>query len=606
MNSPRSFQALTGFFFLFFLFGFESNLQASFQSDGIKNAAIYFSHPFPRQFQVLDSLIDSLATKDPKIAATALHQMEIAAKQNGEEEVWLNYRRSVLRYRYITTFNSRDTSVLRELIRDSEKLLRDIDEREYPEIAALVHINIGNSLNYKDINYDLAFDHYLKAYQLFKGLPKNRSQTRQYDLYSIALAYYNFGDYENALSLGNEINQLFPEPNLVQCFNRGMLAMACLKRKMYPSLLNESNWIMDHQKKIGMDPIWEAIGKEGAGFAHFHMGFYSAAEKHIMEAIQIRIREQKADNFNQLYSVLASIYAKTKRISLAEKYLDSSRTFGLDERNIENKIPYYEAAELFYQLKGEYRLLASYRDSLLQAKDWVENQKQIQLVHRSEMRVERDKKLKQEEEFRDQKNQSEWVRNSILGIFSVLILFAGMVFRNYRIRVRYEKALLLQKNEAMEKELSLARAQLSEYVRLMVEKNQQIRQTEIELEKKIASEQPEGSENSGSSSEIESFIRSETISTQEDWEKFSAMFSRAYPGFIEKLEKRYPVLTKAELRYLILLKLEIPQRDMALILGVGNDAIRQVISRIKRKLNLESREDFAVLLSGIEGNVQWA
>jgi len=151
----------------------------------------------------------------------------------------------------------------------------------------------------------------------------------------------------------------------------------------------------------------------------------------------------------------------------------------------------------------------------------------------------------------------------------------------------------------MEKELSLARAQLGEYVRLMIEKNQQIRQAEMELEKKVPTQPPKGPEDSGDSSEIETFIRSETIITQDDWEKFSAMFSRAYPGFLDNLEMRYPVLSKAELRYLVLLKLEIPQKDMALILGVGNDAIRQVISRIKRKLNLDSREDFAGLLSGI-------
>ena len=148
----------------------------------------------------------------------------------------------------------RSTFFRHEHTEDAENLLREINENQFPEIAALVHVNFGNSLNNKDINYDLAFDHYLKAYQLFKGLPKNRSQTRQYDLYSIALAYYNFGDYENALSLGNDLNQTFPEPNPVQCFNRGMLAMARLKQKQYADLLKESNWIIDHQKKIGMNP----------------------------------------------------------------------------------------------------------------------------------------------------------------------------------------------------------------------------------------------------------------------------------------------------------------------------------------------------------------
>ena len=239
--------------FLICLFGFEINIFASSQDDAIQNAALYFKQPFPRQFDVLDSLVDSLSKRDLKLANKALEYLEMAARQNGDEAVWFNYKRSVLRYRYIRTFYSKDTAVFRKLIRDSEELLEEIDENQFPEIAALVHVNIGNSLNYKDINYDLAFDHYLKAYQLFKMVRRRGSKTRHYDLYSIALAYFNFADYQNAITLGNEINKLFPESNPVQCFNRGMLAMAYMELKMYPALLKQASWILENHKKIGMD-----------------------------------------------------------------------------------------------------------------------------------------------------------------------------------------------------------------------------------------------------------------------------------------------------------------------------------------------------------------
>ena len=476
-------------------------------------------------------------------------------------------------------------------------MLREIDENQFPEIAALVHVNIGNSLNYKDINYDLAFDHYLKAYQLFKSLPKSLSKTRHYDLYSIAMAYYQFGDYENAITLGNEINKLYPEPDVFQIFTRGMLAMSYMELKMFSKLLAEASWILKNHKKIGMDPIWGAIGSEDYGYAAFSLGRFAEAEKHFLKSIAIRKQQNKTENFVELFALLSSVYSKTNQIPLAEKYLDSSRYSGRDVKEIRDKFQYYESAVDFYRLKGNFSMLSLFQDSLLQAKELTAEKKRINLVHRSEMRVERDQKLKQEEEFRDHKIMSAWIRNGILVFSFVIALVAGLIFRNYRIRVRYEKELLTQKNEVMEKELLLARLQLNEYVRLLIEKNQEIRQAQTEHENRIASEKKITEEPEHNSSEIESFIKSETIITQDDWEKFSAMFSRAYPGFLDKLEMRYPVLSKAELRYLVLLKLEIPQKDMALILGVGNDAIRQVISRIKRKLHLESREDFAGLLS---------
>ena len=564
---------------------------------GVAQLEQCFNTPFPKQFGLLDSLVDAIAKQDSATAWTTLNALEKAAKQNGEEAALLNYRRSVLRYRYIQTFNSNNTRVHQKLIEDSENLLREIDENEFPEIAALVHVNIGNSLNYKDINYDLAFDHYLKAYQLFKSLPKNRSKSRHYDLYSIALAYYQFGDFANAITLGNEINVLFPEPNVYQVFNRGMLAMAYLELKKYPELLEHASWILINQKKIGMEPIWGAIGSENYGYGSFYLGRFAAAEMHLKNAIAIRRQENKQGNFIELYALLSSVYSKTNQPEMAEQYLDSSRFYGKNVKEIQHRIQYYEAAIDFFRPKGDFSKLSLFQDSLLKGREVIAELNQTDLVHRSEMRVERDKKLKQEEEFRDHKIQSTWIRNGILGLFLVLLVIAGLVFRDFRNRVQHEKVLLTQKNEAMETELLLAREQLSEYVRMVIEKNQQIQLAENKLKKMKTAEIKQVDQAIKNTAEIDKFIQSESIITKEDWDKFSAMFTRAYPQFLEQLESRYPNLTKAEMRYLVLLKLEIPQKDMALILGVGNDAIRQVISRIKRKLNLDSREDFAKLLS---------
>lgn len=317
--------------------------------------------------------------------------------------------------------------------------------------------------------------------------------------------------------------------------------MAYMELKMYPALLKQASWILENHKKIGMDPIWGAIGAEDYGYAAFYLGRIAESEKCFFNAISIRKQQGKRENFIELYALLSSVYTKLNLPVMAEKYLDSSRYSGRDVKGIRDKFQYYESAVNFYRLKGNFSMLSLFQDSLLQAKELTAEKQRINLVHRSEMRVERDQKLKQDEEFRDHKIRSAWIRNGILAFSFVIALVAGLIFRNYRIRVRYEKELLTQKNEVMEKELLLARLQLNEYVRLLIEKNQEIRQAETEQENRIASEKKITEEPEHNSSEIETFIRSETIITQDDWEKFSAMFS----GPIRDLWKNWKSVTRS-------------------------------------------------------------
>ena len=128
-----------------------------------------FKIPFPKQYQAIDELIDSLSVRDTLIASKALGQMSAAAQTKDELTV-LNYKRSEIRSRYIRIYYSPDSAAIRQLVTDAEQLLASVDENKYPIIAALIHVNIGNTLNYKTYQYNAAFGHYLRAYQLFKNV----------------------------------------------------------------------------------------------------------------------------------------------------------------------------------------------------------------------------------------------------------------------------------------------------------------------------------------------------------------------------------------------------------------------------------------------------
>src|SRR5262249_34999885 len=147
------------------------------------------------------------------MASRAIDDMRSFAMQTGDELTRLNFTRSLIRYRYMRQYYSQDSAAIKSLVSDAEALLKSVDEKKYPVIAALVHTTLGNTLNYKTYKYNDAFAHYLKAYNLYKNIPVEQYPDRQYSQYSIALAYYQFDDYENALTLGKEINQIYTEKN---------------------------------------------------------------------------------------------------------------------------------------------------------------------------------------------------------------------------------------------------------------------------------------------------------------------------------------------------------------------------------------------------------
>lgn len=77
------------------------------------------------------------------------------------------------------------------------------------------------------------------------------------------------------------------------------------------------------------------------------------------------------------------------------------------------------------------------------------------------------------------------------------------------------------------------------------------------------------------------------ILTQDDWEHFRVLFEQANPGFFQKLSNRYPNLTGAETRLLLLTKIGLKRADAAAMLGVLPQAIKKTSIRLRKKLGVE-------------------
>ena len=192
-----------------------------------------FKIPFPQQYHAIDSIIDILTERDTANSLKIIGQMGKVAEQSNNELILLNFKRSVLDFKYIHSHDLHDTIYLNELIADANKLLAEVDEKKYPEIAAMIHVTLGNTYYYKVNKYSLAFTHFISAYNLFKNISNEKLPDRQYSQYAIALAYYQFNDFDNAIALGKEIESLYPVKNYISLFTNQIIGAAYLNLKKY-------------------------------------------------------------------------------------------------------------------------------------------------------------------------------------------------------------------------------------------------------------------------------------------------------------------------------------------------------------------------------------
>ena len=94
-------------------------------------------------------------------------------------------------------------------------------------------------------------------------------------------------------------------------------------------------------------------------------------------------------------------------------------------------------------------------------------------------------------------------------------------------------------------------------------------------------------------------LRSYTLVSDEEWEKFRADFTRAYPDFLPRLSSRLPQITPAEERLSALLALGFTHPQVAGTLGIGKDSVTRAKHRLRLRLYLDKSESLEDYLCNI-------
>ena len=76
------------------------------------------------------------------------------------------------------------------------------------------------------------------------------------------------------------------------------------------------------------------------------------------------------------------------------------------------------------------------------------------------------------------------------------------------------------------------------------------------------------------------------LSGEDDWERFSAIFTEMRPGFVDKLRETYPVLTQGDIRLCCLLSMGLDTKHIARLLLIRPESVKKHRQRLRAKLGL--------------------
>lgn len=175
-------------------------------------------------------------------------------------------------------------------------------------------------------------------------------------------------------------------------------------------------------------------------------------------------------------------------------------------------------------------------------------------------------------------NEKEIAHNRLLLILAcgaTVLLAAGFFIYRYRSVSRFKrKQLQLQLQNSLQL-IAVKESELKTYIVDLTQKNSLISQLQQE-------------KNTDNIYDEVTDLLKQKILTDEDWDTFKSRFRAIYPGFFTKIQQSNIALTEAEIRILVLMRLQLNGNDMAGILGISPQSVRTCKMRLKKKLLTEN------------------
>jgi DNA-binding CsgD family transcriptional regulator len=583
-------KSLRNFFGLLILLISGQSLYAQYES--------IFKTPFPKQITLLDSVCIQLAKVDSQTLYNEIAKLRTSAA-NTNAYTRLNLERAIL------SVKTDEGYELETAVSNGEKMINEAMKVNAPEIAAVQYMTLGFYYELKKQSFGKAFENYLKAYDLLEKIPEEKLPPRQYALYVVSQAYYHYNDFENALKLSLRADKTFRIKTFVYVFNTDLIGMCYLKTAQYDSARIYFQRVFDNAHIMKSEVAWKGIALGNIGLTYFLQNNFNKATEYLSQAVPLTMQGNIYDNTVRFASHLSEIFRKQNSPGEAKRFLDISLNAAHMANNNENYFTAYNAAASYHRSIKDPALYIVYSDSANIFENKLAAQKDLNTKYKIEMAVQYEQVKEREKSFASEKQRQLLLRNAIIAFVVLLMIISLLVYNRAQIKNKGRQQQLIAQKQLAENELQTATQQLNAFTQSIREKNEFIEKASQEIERVNAELNLAKNERPGLAFLPEPdnhslrLLQNSVLLTDEDWRNFTRLFEKVHGGFFQRLKEKLPGLSPAETRFTALIKLQLSNKEMASMLGVGTEAIRQIRSRLKKKLNSDAEEGIEELVEKI-------
>jgi DNA-directed RNA polymerase specialized sigma24 family protein len=534
-------------------------------------------------------------------SATLYHGIEKAnaAAANVDDYTRLNLDRAILSVKTDVGYE------LESAVSNGEKIIERAMKMHAPEMAAAQYMTLGYYYEMKTQSFGKAFENYLKAYDLFEKISLEKIPNKRYLQYMVSHSYYHYNDFENALKLALRTDKTFTEKNYVYVFNANLIGMCYLKMRQYDSARFYFQHVFDNANAMTSESAWKGIALGNIGNTYFFQHNFERAIYYLSQAIPLTIEGKVFDNTVGFASNLSDIYQRQNNLKEAKKFLDISLNSAHITGDNENYFVAHNTAASYYRFTNNPALSLLHSDSAALFNSKLAAQKDLNTKYKIEMAVENEKVKEREKAFANQKERQLFLRNAIIAFAVLLMIISLLLYNRSQLKNKSRQQQLMVEKKLAQNELKSAAEQLNAFTQSMREKNELIEKASQEIERVNAElnlaknkqaefvSLPETDRNSLR------LLQNSVILTDEDWKNFTSLFEKVHQNFFIRLKEKLPGLSPAEIRFIALTRLKLSTKEMANMLGVSTEAIRQIRSRLKKKLNPAEEEAIEELVEKI-------
>lgn len=473
--------------------------------------------------------------------------------------------------------------------------------------------NIG-SVYLRQNDYPKALDYYFRTLRI----DEERGDKKEIAIVNgnIGIVYTNMNDPEKALEYYTRAKEIDESINnkygmATQLDNMGIAYSDMAERfeagsAAFDSLLAKA--LIHHQQALKLN---EELGNQNRlascynniGTVYYDMFKASGKKedlentlKYLTNSLKINQETGNVDGVAMSLGNIGEVYVAAKQYAKGEEYLLKTLTMARDFGFQETRSVTYEQLSYLYEITHQPEKALLYYKKHTELKDSLFNETKSHQIAEMQTRFEVEKKEKELELFRQEQILTKYKAYFLAAVLFLVSLLAAVLINRQRIKIRKQKEAheleqqlahnQLEKNELekknLETTLKLNKEKLNHITDLFKEKSRLMDKMQEQLDK-VKNENEEQKDVKQLLTSIEEYIN-----PNEYWEEFITSFNLVNKNFFDQMLKKYPELTKNELRLCALIKCNLGNKEIANILNITPDSVKKSRNRLRKRLLLEA------------------